>query len=43
MKLLIVAVCACLLTACAATSTGTNPDYRHATVEVINVAQTQTQ
>lgn len=42
MKLLIVAVCACLLTACAATSTA-KPDYRHATVEVINVAQTQTQ
>lgn len=43
MKLLIVAVCTCLLTACTATPSGTKPDYRYANVEVINVAQTQTQ
>lgn len=41
MKLLIAAVCACLLTACTAAPTQGKPDYRHAIVEVINVTQAQ--
>lgn len=42
MKLLIAAVCTCLLTACAASPNhGASPDYRFATVEVINAAKTQ--
>lgn len=42
MKLLIAAVCACLLTACTAVPNhSAKPDYRFATVEVINAAKTQ--
>lgn len=43
MKLLMTVVYVCLLTACTATPSGTKPDYRYANIEVINVAQIQTQ